>query len=78
MKTPSCSLPLNENFHYYNTSIPPIKEVVKCERRPWQKFIQANEYSYLRPLKAQIYNTVEGKTTQDAYVVNGIFLAADS
>lgn len=76
VKSLSCSFPLNENFLYCNTSIPPLKEV-KCELRPWQKFIQAN--FYLRPLKAQIYNTVEKKkTTQDAYVVNDIFLAADS
>lgn len=53
-KTLSWSLPAREGFHYHNTSMPPIKEKVKCKFRPWQKVIQVN--LYLRPLKVQIYD----------------------
>lgn len=71
-KTLSWSFPSSESSSYHNTSIPPIKEKVKCEFRPLQKVIQVN--LYLRSLKVQIYYTVEQKIMQDVSIANVVCL----
>ena len=71
-KTLSWSFPSSESSRYCNTSIPSIKEKVKCQFRPRQKVIQVN--LYLRSLKVRIYNTVEQKIMQDVSIANDVCL----